>query len=51
MKENEIINVINETLSDNTFLGDDCADLKEVGMFITQDNLIEDVHFSLKTTR
>ena len=50
MKETDFIEAIKETLSDNTFIDNDCADLKEVGMFITQDTLVEDVHFSLKTT-
>lgn len=50
MKELDFIKTIKETLSDNSFIGDDCADLNDVGMFITQDTLVEDVHFSLKTT-
>ena len=50
MKELELIKVIKETLTDNYYIGNDCADLKEVGMFITQDTLVEDIHFSLKTT-
>lgn len=50
MKENEFLNVIKETLSDSSYIGNDCADLKEIGLFITQDSLVEDVHFELKTT-
>ena len=55
MKEQSYLKIINETLSDNTFLGDDCAFLNPSvignnGLFITQDTLVEDVHFSLSTT-
>ena len=50
MKENDFLKVIKETLTNSSYIGDDCADLREVGMFITQDTLVEDVHFSLKTT-
>ncbi len=50
MKEIDFLNIIKETLTDNSYIGNDCADLKEVGMFITQDSLVEDVHFKLSTT-
>lgn len=50
MKELEFIDVIKNTLSDNSFIGNDCADLKDIGLFITQDSLVEDVHFTLNTT-
>lgn len=50
MKENEFLKVIKETLTNNSYIGNDCADLREVGMFITQDTLVEDVHFTLDTT-
>ncbi|MBQ2645683.1 thiamine-phosphate kinase [bacterium] len=50
MKENRILDIIKETLTDNHYIGNDCADLNELGLFITQDTLVEDVHFSLKTT-
>jgi len=48
VKENEFLSVINNTLKDNSFLGDDCAFIEE-GLYITQDSLVEDVHFDLKT--
>ena len=48
MKEQEFIKIINETLSDNSYLGDDCAYLKEFGLFVTHDTMVENVHFSLK---
>ena len=47
MKEIEFINTIN-CLVGNEYLGDDCAYLKDFGMVITQDNLIEDIHFKTK---
>lgn len=44
MKEHEFIKIIkNQTKSQ--YLGDDCAYLKELGIVVTQDNFIEDVHF------
>ena len=39
MREQEFLNIINE------FIGDDCAYIKELGIVVTQDSLIEDVHF------
>ncbi len=50
MKELGLLELINNTLSNNSLLGDDCAYLKNLGIFITQDSLIEDIHFSLSTT-
>lgn len=50
MKEAEAINIIKKTLSDSSFIGDDCAELNGFNLFITQDSLVEDVHFSLDTT-
>lgn len=46
-KEFEFLNIISDKLSDNTYLGDDCAYLKELGIVVSSDSLIEDVHFSL----
>ncbi len=44
MKEHDFIKIITEqTKSD--FLGDDCAHLKDLGIVVTQDNFIENVHF------
>lgn len=45
-KENLFLKIINETISDNSFLGDDCAYLKDLNLLISQDTLVEDVHFS-----
>lgn len=50
MKELDFLKEINETLDDNSYLGDDCAYLEDLDIFITQDTLVEDVHFSLETT-
>lgn len=49
MKEKELINIIKSTLNSN-FLGDDCAYLKELGIVITQDSLVEDIHFKMDYT-
>lgn len=47
MKEKEFISVIKNIIG-TKFIGDDCAYLKDLGIVITQDSLIEDVHFSMK---
>lgn len=46
MKELEILDVIKNMLSKNSHIGDDCAYLKDLGIVITHDSLVEDVHFS-----
>lgn len=46
MKEKEFIEIIKHTLNSN-YIGDDCAYLKDLGIVITQDNLVEGIHFSL----
>lgn len=47
MKEKEFISIIKNIIG-TKFIGDDCAYLKDLGIVITQDSLIEDVHFSMK---
>ena len=47
-KEFEFLEIINENLEDNSFLGDDCAFLKEENLCVSTDTLVEDVHFSRK---
>ncbi len=47
MKEQDFINIIKKEIG-NEFIGDDCAYLKEFGIVISQDSLVEDVHFKLK---
>ncbi len=44
MKENEFINVIKNTVNNN-YIGDDCAYLKDLGIVVTQDSLLEGIHF------
>lgn len=44
MKEIDYINIIQNVLSSN-HIGDDCAFLEDLGIVITQDSLIEDIHF------
>lgn len=44
-KEFEFLKIINEALDDNSYLGNDCAYLKEENLAISSDILIEDVHF------
>ncbi len=46
-KETLFLKIINETLSDNSYLGNDCAYLKELNLLVSQDTLVEDVHFKL----
>lgn len=50
MKELEFIEQIKNTLSQKSHIGDDCAYLKNEGIVVTQDSLVEDIHFSLKFT-
>lgn len=47
MKEKEFITIINNTLN-SPYIGDDCAYLKDLGIVVTQDSLVEDIHFSTK---
>lgn len=47
MKEKDFIKIIKNSLN-SKYIGDDCANLTDLGLVITQDSLVEDVHFSLK---
>lgn len=47
MREKEFISTIKTMLNSN-YIGDDCAYLPDLGIVITQDSLIEGVHFSLE---
>lgn len=49
MKEKELIRIIKSTLN-SQYIGDDCAYLPDLGIVITQDSLVEDVHFKLDFT-
>ena len=44
MKEQDFIKLIQEQTK-SPYLGDDCAYIKDLGIVITQDNFVEDVHF------
>ena len=44
MKEKVFIDLIKKTL-EPSYIGDDCAYLADLGIVVTQDNLVEDVHF------
>lgn len=50
MKELEFIEIIKNTLADSSLIGDDTAFLQKESLAITQDTLVEDVHFRLETT-
>lgn len=47
MKELDFLDIIKNTLSKNANIGDDCAYLKDIGIVVTQDSLVEGIHFSL----
>lgn len=47
MKEKEFITIIKNTLN-SPYIGDDCAYLKDLEIVVTQDSLVEDIHFSTK---
>lgn len=49
MNELDIINIIKNTLSNNSLIGDDTACLNDLGITVTQDSLIEDIHFRTST--
>ncbi len=49
MKEKEFISIIKSTLN-SEYIGDDCAYLKDLGIVISQDSLVEDIHFKRKYT-
>ncbi len=44
MKELDLIKVIKKQIGDE-YIGDDCAYLKDLGIVISQDSLVEDIHF------
>ena len=49
MKEKELINIIKDIVG-SEYIGDDCAYLKDIGIVVSQDSLVENVHFSLRYT-
>lgn len=44
MKEKQFITIIKDVLN-SKYIGDDCAYLKDLGVVVSQDSLVEDVHF------
>ena len=54
MNEFDILEIISSKLSSTEFLGNDCAKIYDyvasLPLIVTQDTLVEDVHFSLNTT-
>lgn len=50
MKEENFLNLISKVMNNSSLLGDDCAYLDDFNMYATCDNLVENVHFDLKTT-
>lgn len=49
MKEQEFLKIIKNTAK-SKYIGDDCAYLKDFDLVVSQDNLVENVHFSMKYT-
>ena len=49
MKELEFINIIKQQ-TNSEVLGDDCAYIKDLQIVITQDSLVEDIHFKRNCT-
>ncbi len=50
MRELHFLEIIKNTLSNSSFIGDDCAYLDDLDIYVTHDTLVENVHFSLYTT-
>lgn len=50
MKELDFLKIISSRLSFANYLGDDCAYLDDLDIFVTQDTLVENIHFSMYTT-
>ena len=44
MKEKEFLSVIKNIIG-TEYIGDDCANLRDLGITVSQDSLVEDVHF------
>lgn len=44
MKEQDFLNIIKNEIG-TKYIGDDCAYLEDLGIVITQDSLVEDIHF------
>lgn len=44
MQEQDFLSIIQSAIG-NEFIGDDCAYLKDLGIVVTQDSLVENIHF------
>jgi thiamine-monophosphate kinase len=44
MKEQDLIKII-KAQTNSTYIGDDCAYLKQFGIVVSQDNFVENIHF------
>lgn len=49
MKEQLFLDTIKSVIG-NKYIGDDCAYLKDLGIVVSQDSLVEDVHFKMEYT-
>lgn len=45
MKELEFLEIIKQTLTGNSYIGDDCAFIKDLNLVVTHDSLVEGIHF------
>ena len=50
MQELSLITKISQLIPNNSYIGDDTAYFEELGIVVTTDTLVEDVHFRLKNT-
>ena len=50
MNELNLLKLIKNNIQNNSYIGDDTAYLEELGIVVTTDTLIEDVHFRIETT-
>lgn len=46
-REDNFLKIISKTLSDNSYIGSDCAYLEEFNLLVSHDTLIENIHFKL----
>ena len=47
MKELDFIKIIKNQIGGD-YIGSDCAYLKDLGIVVSQDNLVEDIHFKME---
>ncbi len=50
MREAIFLKLIEKTLSDSQYIGDDCAKLVDEQLYVTQDTMVEGVHFDMNLT-